>query len=121
MEGERLKKLRKSTNGKEARMCEIQAEVPSTATPVLKSHAPVSAKLSKPQPKTDQAQDTTTHLMLEQLKADVYEMREVFLAAMEATTQHSQRPPTSHQITYQTAPRVRPDNRQRLRGCTASQ
>lgn len=97
LEGERQKKLRKSTNGREACMCEIQAEVPSTASPAVKSPAPETAKVSHPQPKKAQAQDSATHLMLEQLKADVYEMRQVFLAAMETTTQHSHRPPTSQQ------------------------
>lgn len=67
-------------------MCELQIEVPSTAPPAVKSHAPVTAKVSQLQLEKDLAQNSVTYLMLEQLKADMYEMRQVFLAAMEATT-----------------------------------
>ena len=75
LEGERQKKLRKFTNGREACMCEIQAEVPSAAPSAVKSPTPVTAKEPQPQPKKAQAQDSATHLMLVQLKADVHEMR----------------------------------------------
>lgn len=58
LEEERHKKLRKSTNGREAHMCEIQAKVPSTAPPAVKSPTPVTAKVSQLQPKKAQAQDS---------------------------------------------------------------
>lgn len=88
-------------------VCVSYRQVPSTASPVEKSPAPVIAKVSQPQPEKAQAQNSVTHLMLGQLKADVYEMRQVFLAAVEASTQHQQR--------------ARPETRQTPRGCTAYQ
>lgn len=116
LEGERQKKLRKSTNGREARLCEIQADIPSTTLPAAKIPSSVTAKEPQTQPRQVTSQDSVTHLMLEQLKTDMYEMRQVFLAAMEATTQRSQRP-----LTYQPTTSGRQESRQRSRGCAACQ
>lgn len=116
LEGERQKKLKRSANGREARVCEIQADMPSTSPPAEKNSTIMVKEPQKPSSKQPQAQDSVTHLMLEQLKADVYEMRQVFLAAMEASTQFPQRQPN-----YQPAARGRPEARRRPRGCAACQ
>lgn len=126
LEGERQQKLKKSAMAKSARVCELQTDItgstlgppevrePTTLTSISNEPSP-QPKKGKP---ANSESRVVTHQMLEDLTAEVGEMKKVFLAAMETVMPHQQQ---RGELNSHPAPRGRysGQTRQRSRGCIA--
>ena len=82
-----------------ARVCEVQAELISSTlpTPVVKDPIPVTAKVKELQPQQPSSErPPKTQGLMEELKAGIQEVRQMFSTAMETTANHAARSESTH-------------------------